>query len=650
MNLIQIAQAAEGSLVSCTGGDCGVCGVLQTFSNIYNYFLGISFAVAVLILVTAGYFYIFTTGRKRYLQKAKIFAKNGIIGFVLILVGWVVIHTLFYLSGYQNDSWWQFSCESESAVTADYQAGSLKSINAYANIADFIASGNTQGIIREPVSEAVFQNQIKQLKTGETLTFYLPAKKNSGSQEEILVPFLAGYKSGSGLKMDSKTISLLTNLIKSISGNNISLLGSAGSILSNPTALINKLITALMPSLAQGSGLNLSGANLDKAIETLSGAVAGFKSDGTAMGDLTAAMTNKVMEVKKEATNDSGIVIAKNEEKTASSGDRSDTKGYDSDKWKNTQNQDNLKQNQDYKNLPSTQGENPVGPKDNIDQIKDKSKDDQKMCDYSKATNPVEEALIRIECKDELRYNMIHRFVKKISNTDFQGGFCEGCGEIAVNFSFPRELLDQLIIHESTHAGQFCLGLIDMSQPAKVEREACANQMGSLCKDKHDENGGIGTDDYVMQEITCSGGKDDQTGKIKGCRQKPHIEYRGGDGGKGQEEIRGYLSRWTTMVNPSGDLKCEAYDWPVKYALGPHGPQQQRDTTMGPYHYGAHVCGEQRVLGLKQEENEDVKKIVKSQEDCKSKARPNLPKAMECEQSGGGPIEIDSSKKSPGGM
>ena len=94
-------------------------------------------------------------------------------------------------------------------------------------------------------------------------------------------------------------------------------------------------------------------------------------------------------------------------------------------------------------------------------------------------------------------------------------------------------------------------------------------------------------------------------------------------------------------------MKCEAYDWPVKYALGPH--QGQQDTTMGPYHYGAHKCGEQRVLGLKNEENETVKTIVKSQESCKSKARPNLPKAMECEESGGGPIEIDATPKSPGG-
>jgi hypothetical protein len=71
---------------------------------------------------------------------------------------------------------------------------------------------------------------------------------------------------------------------------------------------------------------------------------------------------------------------------------------------------------------------------------------------------------------------------------------------------------------------------------------------------------------------------------------------------------------------------------------------------MGPYHYGAHACGEQRVLGLKKNENEDVKTVVKSQEQCKSKARPNLPKAMECEESGSSPIEIDSTPKSPPGM
>lgn len=641
MSLIKITQAAGESIVSCSGSDCTVCSVLESVSRIYNVLTGLSFAAAVLFLTFAGLVFVFGIGQRAYFQKAKIYARNVIAGFIFVLVGWIAIHAVLYSTGYQNaGSWWQFSCETESVAVSQEIEDPAKA-NAYSNVADFIASGNRQGVIKEPIKSAILINSFKSLKEGEKLTFYLPAKK-SGGEQEILVPFLAGSKSNGVFKLDEETLSLLTTLINNVRSGDLSLLSTDGSGLTRTQSnnLINALVSVLSQSIlgsGSSSGLNLFGSstNVDDAIKALSKELAKYESDGTTMGNAISAMTNKALE-------NSEVIIAKSDKSSkTSSGDRSDTTSKE-DKWKNTQT-DVLKKNKDYNNLPSTQGENPVGPKDNVDKIKDKSRDDSKICDYSKATNPAEEALIRIECKDELRYNMIHRFVKVIHNTDFQGGFTEKCGEIAVNFTFPRELLDQIIMHEATHAGQFCLGLIDMSNPAKVEREACANQMGSLCREKHDENEGKGTDDYLMQEITCAGDKG-KDGKPILCRQKPHITYKEVPAGTQDEEVRGYMSRWMTSVSPSGDLKCEAYDWPVKYALS-YG-----DTTMGPYHYGAHACGENRVLGLKKNENEDVKTIVKSQEQCQSKARPNLPKAMECEESGGAPIEIDSSPKSPPGM
>lgn len=661
MDIIQIAKAAEAGVVSCSGSDCTVCSIIQTVSSIYNFITGLSFAVAVLFLTLSGLVYIFGTGRKSYFLKAKSYARNVILGFIFVLVGWVAIHAVLYSTGYKNiGSWWQFQCGVDSA--ASYQPVSLKSLSSYSNLGDFLASGSQKGSIKGTVSDAAFMAQLNSLKPGEKITFYLPGKENA-TQQEVMIPFLAGYKDANGnINIDALETSLLSNLEGSLNGENsggsssdnaLSLLNSSGNIFSQEQTdyFENLLFSKLM-------GLDasvISSMSLDEKIQMVTDNMVQYQKQNpvSSTSDSVAKLMNSMVDA---AVNQSGEVLASRSstggtksDQVASkdSGDRSETTTdkYDPDKWKVDQSKQNqqYKKDSNYNNLPSSQGENPAGPIDSLDKIKDKNKDDTKICDYSKATNPAEEALIRIECKDELRYNMIHRFVKVIQNTSFQGGFCEGCGKINVNFNFPRELLDQIIVHEATHAGQFCLGLIDMGNIAKVEREACANQMGSICHEKHDENGGIGTDDYVMQELTCSGGKDDQTGKIKGCRQKPHIEYRGGSGGKGQEEVRGYLSRWTTMVTPSGDLKCEAYDWPIKYALS-YG-----DTTMGPYHYGAHsdACGEDKVLGLKTEENNDVKEIVKSQKDCLSKAKENLPKAMECEQSGGSPIEIDSTPAPP---
>jgi len=689
MDIFNIVRAAESSVVSCTGGDCGVCSALETASNIYNFILGLAFAAAFLVLVAAGLVYIFTTGRQRYLAKAKIFARNGILGFILLLASWLAIQTLFLASGYKNaGSWWQFRCESGSATAEspweNYPVGSLSSLKTYPSLAGFIVSGDEKGIINQSVAPGSMASQLENLKEGEELTFYLPARKNYGDHAEIKIPFLAGYKSDGQFQIDSqRTIDLLQYLLQSFesdnnsgTGSDVSLLNSSGSTLSEEEMdrLINQLAIEVLSSVGE---LNLNGNfNVDQEIELatkrLNELMREIENNNIDISDITKSPSEEVMEnlVNDLTENAGGVVVQKGETDADnynsnrsnplssgngdrslvdSNGDRAGTssngdRSANDNLWKNTQNQNrNQNQNSAYRNLPSSQGENPVGPTDNLDKIRDKDKDDSKSCDYSQATNPVEEALIRIECKDQLRYNMIHRFVKVIQNTSFQGGFTESCGKIAVNFSFPRQLLDQLIMHEATHAGQFCLGLIDMSQPSKVEREACANQMGSLCHEKHDENGGKGTEDYLMQEITCAGekGKD---GKGIACRQKPHIEYRTSSAGSGDEEVRGYFSRWEELANPSGDLKCEAYDWPVKYALS-YG-----DTTMGPYHYGAHACGEQRVLGLKEEENNDVKEIVKSQKECQSKARPNLPKAKECENSGASPIEIDSTPVSPPGM
>ena len=322
MNIIKIVNAAESGLVTCSGGDCTVCGIIETVSKIYNFLTGLSFAVAVLFLALAGLVFIFGTGvRKSYFLKAKVFAKNAIIGFVFVLVGWLAIHAVLFSTGYKNaGNWWQFQCATETSTS--FQSGSIKSFSPYANIADFIASGNSKGVIQGPVSEAAFQNQISQLKEGETLTFYLPAKDNSTGRE-IMVPFLAGYKSGGGMKMDAKTISLLIALIKGLSGSggDLSLLSSAGSILSNPMALIGKLISFLFPSLGQimgslGSGGGLSGAALNNAIGALSGMAAKYQPDGTPVGALTAALTNEVVGTAKDAL--SSVAVEKGQQSSDS--------------------------------------------------------------------------------------------------------------------------------------------------------------------------------------------------------------------------------------------------------------------------------------------------------------------------------------------
>lgn len=269
--------------------------------------------------------------------------------------------------------------------------------------------------------------------------------------------------------------------------------------------------------------------------------------------------------------------------------------------------------NSNYKNDPITEGEDFSGWQDDEDNDYNKNKNDNFNCDYSKAKSPIEEALIRIECRDPLRYEMIHRYVKRIKNTTFQGGMCAGCGAIEVNFTLPLKVLDQIIVHESTHSGHFCVG---MSEPiAEVERIAVGNQIGSVNRGKCDEHKGI---NFLMQEFPYQG--------------KP-VSYKG-------KEVRGYLSRWMQKVAPAGDLGPTAYDWPIQYALS-YG-----DSTYGPFHYGDH--DEQKDLGLKNSEEEKVEEIMEAEKkpedkrECFSKAKSHLPKAGICEKTGSAEIEIIS--------
>ena len=77
--IINLARAAEGEIVSCAGPDCGVCAFLETLVNGYNFVLGVSFAVAVFILVIAGFAYIFSVGKKSVLARSKQFLRFGVL-------------------------------------------------------------------------------------------------------------------------------------------------------------------------------------------------------------------------------------------------------------------------------------------------------------------------------------------------------------------------------------------------------------------------------------------------------------------------------------------------------------------------------------------------------------------------------------------
>jgi len=616
MELIKIVQAAGESAVTCSGGNCSVCGIIETVSKIYNFLTGLSFAVAVLFLALAGLVFIFGTGRRSYFQKAKIFAKNAIIGFIFVLVGWMAIHAVLFSTGFKNaGNWWQFECATE------YPTVSFKSLNSYANIADFIASRNTQGVIKKPVSDAVFLNLMKNLSAGEKLTFYLPAKNNK-TQEDVLVPFLAGYKDANGnINIDSLQAQLLTNLVDLTSGgskdsnDSVSFVDALGKMLSpaQSASLVDKLFEGLF-------GIDSSGLSLDEKIEYASNYIIDFQEQNpvTSSSSTIEKVMNRMM---TKALEDTAIVAQKTTDgsggsKTSQddSGDRSETKGgYDPNKWQNTQNQQKKQTN----TLPP--GAHSDDWSDLIDQNKDKQKpegetslcdDDWNEGDGTKMA--ILKGLRRLYKRDRLRYEMMFRFVDEIKDHP-KGGECTGCGKIKVTHKAKIIDIAHMLVHEGTHSGQFCLNLmgpyeaqgIGEKQPGrgKIEAIACANAMGSIEKNKGHRN---------MDEFTK--GEDG-----KAIENLPKVTLGAGSGQGGTGQIRGNLARYWTEVNPRGDLDTGMlgglYDFMTKYPPDQGLPSNYYPA--GQYHYG--ICeGQPKYLTLQDPEEEVVKKIVTSKEKCKS--------------------------------
>ncbi len=681
-------------VVSCSGMDCEVCSLIEMLSNLYNNFILVSLAFATLSLVIAGFYFILSRGKGVSSAKAKLAIKSILLGFAFVLSGWLIIHTIIGLSGVENaGGWWSFECVKEnSAKEKVLKAAPLKS---FASLAEFIASEEEEAFIKNSIKDFDPTEDLKNLMDGEGITFSAPAKMNSSvagvDGMEAFVPFLTVDKEGENLKIGEETVDNLAGLQEILGGENnqaISLMSLSGNNFSKDTLnqmsqTIEKEIGSLLNSINTGTGQStgtssLLGNNQDiselselfsilnkqdnatmnkivdtminSVVKSISNEVEGFKAEKVLNGNFKEAV-EEIQRVSGDRSdiglsdyfpqNDNvsvdGTSYVSNKNANASTIDDKDVpyvptqnkntnKNTNVNTNKNTNKNSNTNTNKSWvqnwnsnstnptnnNNSNSPSGEDFSGWKDDKDNDYSGNKNDNFNCNYKPEDDNITMALKRIECRDPLRYEMLHRFVKTIKNTDFEGGMCAGCGAIEVNFDkLPLKILDQVIVHEATHSAHFCIG---MSEPiAEVERIACGNQMGSLDRQDCDKHGDE-KKNFMMREFD---------------RQGKEVMYKG-------IPVRGYLARWQNKVSPIGDLSASAFDWPIKYALS-YG-----DSTYGPYHYGDHE--EQKNLGLKKNEEDIVEKIMEDRRACFAKAKEGLPKAGECEKTGGGPIQIDYSK------
>ncbi len=682
-------------IVSCSGMDCELCSLIETISNLYNNFVLVSFATAVFGLTVSGIYLMLATGRERIVAKTKRAIKSVALGFSFVLAGWLVVHTIIGVTGAKNaGGWFSFECEKEYAVAE--QTIKQAKIKSFASLADFLESGELKGMIEGNNINENLASEIKNLLGEDKLVLSAPAKMNSSvpgvNNLNSFVPFLSVSNSDGKLKIEEETLDNLRHyqsLIESDHDDAVSLTNLQGVSLSGVNKdqigkAINQRIASLLESLESeettgGSFLsagqkmttlddliikiqNSSKAEVMQMVDSMINAVTkevakevdGFQVEKITKGSFEegvseiqrvsgdrSELSEVIDRMKPNANSNVGDSIGKildgenidiwpstpatsgsnlNGNKSTSGASNANKNNSQSNSNSNTNkswvqnwnsNNNNAPQKDPYANDNMSQGEDFSGWKNDKENDYD-NKNDNFNCNYKPDDTNIIMAMKRIECRDPLRYEMIHRFVRTIKNTDFEGGFCAGCGEINVNFDkLPLKILDQVIVHEATHSAHFCVG---MAEPiAEVERIACGNQMGSLNRDSCDKHEGE-KKNFMMREFE---------------RQGKEVMYKG-------IPVRGYLSRWQNKVSPIGDLTASAFDWPIQYALS-YG-----DTTYGPYHYGDHEA--QKNLGLKKNEEGIVEKIMENRQACFSKSREGLPKAGECEKTGGGPIQIDYSK------
>lgn len=611
MKIIESALAAGNGLVSCSGSDCTVCSIMETISTAFNYLMGISSALVILVLIVSGFVYLLSTGRNKYLIKAKVFAKSATTGFLFIIISWLVVRTLFFVTGYQNNaSWWKFECDTqkgESRLSEDYYTQSLSALRAFPSLPNFVLSEEKEGQIKGFSSETnnFFLAQLNNLNPGERITFYLPVKDNI-NDIGTKVPFSAVSKRSSGeLALDTKTVSFIDKLSNEIENGGMTLFDDKGSLLSQQASadFINFLIKVVISNLEKKIDLGGisnsidtnpfgSGDKEDVYKDTSSENSSKANDLEKTLSDLESGKTKlsneSISQVIDQIVNDTfwntGSVIV--ERSGSSSTSQSGSSGSSSGGSSSGSGADRSEGSGE-----SDKGENEEGGKAmELD-----------PADWENGTGSTEDiyrALKRIYARDYLRYEMMFRFTKFIgvgeAGENSAGVANSNQSDIPCIPTNGMKIVDiaHVLVHEGTHGAQSCLRItneypgVGSKTPdnGKIEAMACANEIGSLSREKS------------MEEFP---------------KQMPIVTYNSGP-------VRGHFARYYTEASPRGDVNREKLDeefqkcrdYPIKGIEGdPNtgGLPEDYYQTEGKFPYG---WGDNNSLKLAPKEEENLKKIM----------------------------------------
>jgi hypothetical protein len=99
---------------------CTLCHLFIMLKNVFDLMLSLIIVVAILFITIGGVVYIVSTGNSNLTGIAKNIITKTLIGFALMLAGWLLVFTLLtFLStgsmvGRGASSWFEFSCDTTS--------------------------------------------------------------------------------------------------------------------------------------------------------------------------------------------------------------------------------------------------------------------------------------------------------------------------------------------------------------------------------------------------------------------------------------------------------------------------------------------------------------------------------------------------------
>ncbi len=135
------SSTEQSAMIGCNGLNCSFCSFLETIQNIFNWLLGISFAMAVLFIVLAGLAYLSSSGDKKLLERARKIFIYTIYGFAFVLGSFLFINVSFLIIGATNkNTWFQIDC-SEGSTFQKTSSPEAETAVAVPNL-NFVDAGN----------------------------------------------------------------------------------------------------------------------------------------------------------------------------------------------------------------------------------------------------------------------------------------------------------------------------------------------------------------------------------------------------------------------------------------------------------------------------------------------------------------------------